>query len=243
MGLRRAQRRRPGRRARHAGPPRPRRDAGRLRGAHARHPAGHLPAGVQRGGELHVVVRAPHALRHPEPAAFRDRVRAGVGVVPDLQPDVRRGAGAGRGPAGPAGPARPGPGAGLPPDPGTADAGRPAPGGADRALLAHPVGAPRLLPDAARRRGPPGPGGHPRRRPRRVPLPAVGGQLPGLLRGVPRRGRGGPGPAAGQLPGPRHRDRRAPARRGRGRARPPARPSRTCWPGWRHWPRPRATGS
>ena len=127
--------------------------------------------------------------------------------------------------------------------PGPADAGRPAPGRADRALLAHAVGAARLLPDAARRRRPGGPGRHPRRRPRRVPRASAG---PTRSWTAARRSSGAEvdrAAAAGQLPGPRHRHRRAPARRGRRRADPPARPSRTCRPGWPRWPRRPAAAS
>ncbi len=66
------------------------------------------------------------------------------------------------------------------------DAQRAATGSQDRALLAHPVGAGRLLPAAARRRRSRGPRRHPRRRPRGLPLPALGQRVHGLLRADPR---------------------------------------------------------
>ena len=86
-----------------------------------------------------------------------------------------------------------------------------------------------------------------RRRPPRLPQPAVGAGVPGLLRGVPRRA-GGPRGADGQLGGPDRPGRALPAgyRRGgdpgtRGRVGRGRRAARTCgtWsatgsssPGW-----------
>ena len=87
----------------------------------------------------------------------------------------------------------------------------------DRALLAHPVGASRLLPAAARFGRRRGAGRHPGRRPRRVPVPALGRRVHGLLRADPRCP-GRPRPAAGQLRRARHRHRHPPARRRRRRA-------------------------
>ena len=55
---------------------------------------------------------------------------------------------------------------------------------AHRPLLAHPVGAAGLLPAAARRRRRAGAARHARRRPGRLPHPALGGRVRRLLRGV-----------------------------------------------------------
>ena len=122
------------------------------------------------------------------------------------------------------------------------DAGRAAAGHQDRAFLAHPVGAARLLPRAARRGRPRGAGGHPRRRPRRVPVPALGRRVRGLLRGRARR-RGGPRARRDPLPRPRHRDRCPRARRRRRRAAGPGRAARRGGPGRGADPSWPATGS
>ena len=170
----------------------------------------------------------------PNAAGVRRAVPPRLGRLPRLQRGVRGRAGGGVG-GGHAG-AHPG----LPPGPDAEDAARPAPGGADRALRAHAVGAARVLPDAAGRRGLGHPRRHARRRPRRVPRRALGLGVPRLLRGGarragdPRLGRRGPG----FLPGPGHRRRGAPARRRRGGAaraggrRRRAAPPWTPWPGW-----------
>ena len=103
-----------------------------------------------------------------------------------------------------------------------AAAARPAARPAHRALLAHAVGAGRLLPGAARRRRPRDPARHARRRPRRVPLGALGPGLRGLLRRRCSARR--PTTAAGDVRRPHHPARRAPARRRRrGAARARAR--------------------
>ena len=225
------------------------RGPGRRAGPDARHRARGLRPRVQQRGQLDPVVPAPPAVRHAEPAAVRPRVPADWACLPGLQRGVRRRAGR-RGAAGPV--PHPGPGPGLPPQPGPAAAARPARRGRarhrHRALLAHPVGAARLLPAAARPGRPGAARRHSRRGPRRLSRPALGRRVPGLLRGDPRRGGGPDGRRqrrgrAGPLPGARDRGGRAPARRGRARAaRPGARAGRT---GSRRRARPgrRRTGS
>src|ERR1700722_11868949 len=88
-----------------------------------------------------------------------------------------------------------------------------------RALLAHALGAARLLPDAARGGGPGGARRHARRGPRRLSRRPVGHRVPGLLRRDPGRAgergarRRRPG-GAGAAPRARQRGGRAPAGRG-----------------------------
>ena len=199
-------------------------------------PAGHLPAGLQLGGQLHALVRASHALRHAQPARASGSRSAASGSrsapttprSPSALAD-----GAGRGPRPDAG-VRPGAGddPGLSPAARPADARRAAPRRQDRAFLAHAVGAPGLLPAAAGRGGPRGAGRDPRRGSRRLPVPALGRRLPRLLRRVPRRV-GGPGGRHRPVQGQADLGRRAPARRGRGRTAAagggPGRPGRR-WP-------------
>src|SRR6202050_4185958 len=102
-----------------------------------------------------------------------------------------------------------------------------------RALLAHPVGAAGLLPDAARRGRPGRAGRNPGRGSRGLPRRPVGGRVPGLLRGDPGRAGdqvAGPRHGAGRLGAvrrPRHRGGRPPARHRRRRAARPGR-SRRC---------------
>ncbi len=98
-----------------------------------------------------------------------------------------------------------------------------------RALLAHALGAARLLPDAARRGRRGGARRHARRGPRRLSRRPVGRRVPGLLRRDPGRA-GEPGRRrlgrAGGAPRARQRGGRAPAGRGRPRAAGPGRGGR-----------------
>ena len=110
-------------------------------------PPATFEAALQRDRELGAVVRSAPALRHAEPAALRPRFRARLGRLRRVQRGLRRR-------PGPAGQRRTAPG----PHPGLSPGARPEAGAgpaarrADRALLAHPVGAPGLLSHAPRRR-------------------------------------------------------------------------------------------
>ena len=115
---------------------------------------------------------SPLRSRAQRPAA-RHRLRRGSRRRGRLPPDRRAG---------------PGGDPGLSPLPDAPDARRARSRHPDRALLAHAVGAARLLPDAAGRRRPRGPGRHTRRRSRRLLVPALGGRVRRLLRRLPRRG-------------------------------------------------------
>lgn len=175
MGLLGAVRRRP--RGRPAGCRRGRR-------ADAGHPGRRARRRVQRRRQLGAVVRPPHAVPDPAGAGLRRGVPAAVDVVRAVQPGVRRGAGRGGG-------ARcDGRGAGLPPDAGAGHAPRAAAGPEDRALLAHAVGAARVLPDAAGRRGRAGAARHAGRGPAGLSHAALGGRVRRMRRAVRGRGRG-----------------------------------------------------
>src|SRR5690606_29735192 len=103
-----------------------------------------------------------------------------LGALPEGQPELcRRGAGRGARACGRGLVPR------LPPRAGAAVRARPAAGPLPRALLAHPVAAPRDLPGRAAGRRP----GRrtPRQRSARVPAPLVRPQLPALRRRDPRR--------------------------------------------------------
>ena len=80
-------------------------------------------------------------------------------------------------------------GPGLPPDPRAADARRACARTSRSRTSRTRRGRRRLLPAAARRRRRRGARRHTRRRPRRVPVPALGRRVHGLLRGDPRRRR------------------------------------------------------
>ena len=140
------------------------------------------------------MVPPPRAVRAGPPAPLRSPLRPGLGGVRRLQPDLRRRGGGER-------PRRRGrPRAGLPP--GAPRAGHPAgpARSASRALQPHPVrraglavGAARPLPGGAA-------GGHGRQRRLLLPHRALAAVVPGLLRGVRRRGTGqrGHAPRTGQ---------------------------------------------
>src|SRR6202142_885857 len=140
-----------------------------------------LAAAAADGGVLWLCTALADADREAAPLGARADARRAVpprlGRLPRLQRGVRGRAGGGvsRG--------HPGAHSGLPPGPDAEDAARPAPGGADRALRAHAVGAARVLPNAAGRRGLGHPRRHARRRSRRVPRGALGLGVPRLLRG------------------------------------------------------------
>ncbi len=154
----------------------------------------HLPARVQRGRQLHPVVRPPPAVRHAQPAELRARVPPGVGVVPRLQRGLRGRAGRGRGTAAGGGPRRRGRWSRTTTCRWSRGCSPTAAGPADRALLAHARGRRRTTTGCCPTRWAAEVlDGHARRRPCRVPLPALGRRVHGLLRGrssAPRSTRG-----------------------------------------------------
>ena len=155
------------RRGRPAGPGRARHR--RHGGADARHRPGDVPPRLQRDRQLDAVVRPPPALRDPHRAGVRRQLPPRVGVLRGLQPA----------PSPTRWPRRRAEGAKVLVQDyhltlAAADAARAAARPADRALLAHAVGAAGLLPAAARRRRPRDAARDARRRPRGLPLAAVG---------------------------------------------------------------------
>ncbi len=139
----------------------------------------HLPPGLRRRGQHDALVLPPPSLRPAPPAPLRPPLAGGLGGLPGLQPGHgrrRRRAGRRR---------RRRLRAGLPLLAAGTDAGRGAPRSAHGALLAHAVRRARHARRAARRRGGRAARRDGRLRRLRLPLPPVGGRLPGLLR---RRG-------------------------------------------------------
>ena len=220
VGVRGAVRRRPAGRPRGAG------RAARPGRARDRHRAGpdaadrpeHAGPGLQRDRQLDAVVRAPPALRHPDRADASTR-RGGASGRP-TSPTTRR--------SPPRWPRRP-PTAARRWCRTTTSRWRPRLLRQRRpdlriAHFSHTPWAPpdyfRVLPDDV---GPRGARGHPRRRPRRLPLPAVGPRVHGLLRRGARRPRR-PRRDDGRARGTYDARRRA---RPRGRRRRPARAAPT----------------
>src|SRR5450756_2173610 len=105
------------------------------------------------GSEMCIRDRPP-PVRHPKPAMVRPPVPSGMAGLRDLQRGVRqRARGSGGSPRRRRHP-------GLPPGAGTRTAPPAAAGPADRALLAHAVGGPVVLPSAPGRRRPRATAGH-----------------------------------------------------------------------------------
>ena len=163
-------------------PARPGRHAGRSARCGCSTSRRRLPPGLQRGRQLHAVVRAPHAVRHAEPARSSGSPSAATGTP--TGPTTRRSpqALATRTPARPECP-RGDPG--LPPHAWPRACCRAAPR-ASRSRTSRTRRGRRptttgCCPTTIGRRGA---GRHPRRRPRRLPVPALGRRVPGLLRGV-----------------------------------------------------------
>ena len=167
-----------------------RRPHGHHRGAHDRARAApahgaarqrHLPDGLRRGVELHVVVLAPPPLRPGPAATLRPPLGPGVGGLSGIQRAVRGGGrrrrrGRGHGPH-----------PGLPPQPPPRGARREAPRPPHRPLHPHPLRQPRHPARPARGGGPRGPRGHGACHRVRLPHGALGGELPELLCGHGRR--------------------------------------------------------
>ncbi len=106
-----------------------------------------LPDGLRRGGQRHLVVRAPRPVGAGPPTSLRPPLHRGLGRLPPGQPGLRRAV------TDQAPPNCGGAGAGLPPEPARADAGRATTRSGVGALLPHTLRRARLAAGATRCRG------------------------------------------------------------------------------------------